>query len=84
MIVELNHFSFVAESVWSVFNFMSELADEHHVQAFDVREIAQVQLVHVTTNAHINCMLEAMFATHDELMLPTLRQIGRVEDTVAE
>ena len=84
MIVELNRFSFVAESVWSVFDFMSELTDDHHVQAFEVREIAQVQLVRVTTDARMNCMLEAMFATDDELMLQTLRQIGWVEDTVAE
>ena len=80
MIVELNRFSFVAESVWSVFNFMSELADEHHVQAFDVREIAQVQLVHVTTDAHIDCVFDAMFATDDDLMLPSLRHLGRIED----
>jgi hypothetical protein len=80
MIAEVNRFSFVAESVWSVFNFMSELADEHHVQAFDVREIAQVQLVHVTTDAHIDCVFDAMFATDDDLMLPSLRHLGRIED----
>ncbi|MCG3773607.1 MAG: hypothetical protein JW395_0416 [Nitrospira sp.] len=84
MIAEVNRFSFVAESVWNVFDFMSELTDDHYVQAFEVREIAQVQLVRVTTDARMNCMLEAMFATDDELMLQTLRQIGRVEDTVAE
>jgi len=84
MIAEVNRFSFVAESVWNVFDFMSELTDDHYVQAFEVREIAQVQLVRVATDARMNCMLEAMFATDDELMLQTLRQIGRVEDTGAE
>jgi hypothetical protein len=84
MTTDFNRFSFVSESLGDVFDFLFILAEDHYVQTFDVREISGVQLVHVTTDAQMNCMLDAMFAGDDELMLPTLRQLGRVEHTAAD
>jgi len=36
--------------------------------------------VNVTTNAHIDCVFDAVFATDDDLMGASLRRVGHVED----
>ena len=80
MTTDLNTFSFVAESLGGVFDFLSSLTDDHHVQHVCIRDFSGIQLVHVTTDAHIDCVFDAMFATDDDLMLPSLRHLGRIED----
>jgi hypothetical protein len=84
MTTDFNRFSFVSESLGDVFHFLVVLAKDDYVRTFNVREISGVQLVHVITDAQMTCMLDAMSAGDDELMLPTLRQLGRVEHTAAD
>ena len=75
MIGEFSRYSFVAESVYSVFNAICNLADGHQIEEFDVRSVRDVQMVSLTTNARLQCVVEAMSGEDDELMLSTLRQL---------
>jgi hypothetical protein len=75
MIGEFSRYSFVAESVYSVFNAISNLADGHQIERVNVRSVRNFQMVWLTTNACRQCVVEAMSGEDDELMLPTLRQL---------
>ena len=80
MISDTNTFSFVAESLGGAFDCLFSLADAHHVEHVCIREVSGFQFVHVTTNAHIDCVFEAISATEDDLMRTSLRHLGPVED----
>jgi hypothetical protein len=82
---DLNRYSFAAETVYGVFATIDNLIEGHHVEDFDVRSVRDVQMVRLTTNALLGCVMEAMEGHPDELMLPTLRQLqpmGPVSESV--
>jgi hypothetical protein len=80
MISDINTFTFVANSLGNVFDFLISLADGHHVEHICIRDFSGFQVVNVTTNAHIDCVFDAVCATDDDLMRETLRHYGLVED----
>jgi len=83
MTSDLSTFTFVAESLAGAFDALNNLADAHHVGHVCIREVSGFRVVHVTTNAHIDCVLDAAVATDDDLIRASLRQLGWAED-VAE
>ncbi len=80
MIPEVNTFSFVAESLGGVFDCLISLADAHALKYVCIREVSGFQVVHVTTNAGIDCVFDAVAAADDEVMLTSLRHLGQLEE----
>lgn len=80
MITVTNTFSFVAKSLGNVFDVLINFADDHHVEHICIRDFSGFQVVNVTTNAHIDCVFDAVFATDDDLVRETLRHFGHAED----
>lgn len=69
MISQLRTYAFVAESLGDVFDCLISLAGGYDIEQLCIREVAGLQVVHVTTTAGIDCISSAM--ADDEMMSPT-------------
>lgn len=80
MISDTNEFLFVTESLGNAFDVLVSLSDGHHVEHICIRKASGFHVVNVVTNAHIDCVCDAIFAIDDGLMSASLRHYEHVED----